>query len=167
MKNYRRITSVLGIIAAIFALAGILFCLLPAVSIDSVIGSGSLSIFDYMFGAGDSKANAGLIIAFIFMIIGLLSSLVSAYIASRKTCKRGKKCDLFLTISGITGFAFLLTAGILIFCTIKLIGGSTGSIAGLATVSVGSGVIVSGIFLVLASLIEVPASLALIIDSKK
>ena len=129
MKNYRRITSVLGVIAAIFALAGILFCLLPAVSIDSIIGSGSSSIFDYTFGAGDSNANAGLIIAFIFMIIGLLSSLVSAYIASRKTCKKGKKCDLFLTISGIVSFAFLLTAGVLIFCTIKLIGGSTGSIA--------------------------------------
>jgi hypothetical protein len=137
----------------------LLFAIAPAYKY--TIGSSvyKYSVYKFIFGNSDDgiSASAGLIVAFIFVILGILCAAGWFVLDFMK-----KGSAMVKMLIACFGFLFFLTAGILFFCTLPLAGVSAGSTTFLGVKvegKIGAGAVFDGIFGLLAGFCLVPAVL--------
>lgn len=153
-----------ALVGSLLAILAVVFCALPAYVITSstILSSStsttSYSLFQLMFGCdvttnsdGDVVANAGLIIAFILVILAVLCGIAAFVISTF-----GKKKNCMIPVLVLAGGAMVaIVAGILFFCTLKMTGLSTGTTdlyVAKGTASLGAAPILVGILAILSGL---------------
>lgn len=179
-KQKLNVAALCGVVAAVLGIVAILMELLTGYSVSaSILGTTSVtnySVFNLIFGCdatatvndnGDivvNHVNAGLLIAFILLIIGVLGSCCGAFLS----LKDAKKGALVACLASLC----LVVAGILFLCTKSLtglgtgdtskeggIGGLIGQYGGVKT-SIGAGVYLTGIIGIVAGVADCPVVLA-------
>ena len=141
--------------AFLFGCITLLFMLLPVIrvitssAITGVTKVETYNMYYLAFPGSNKNANAGLIAAFSLLVGGMLIACTSAFTGYKKN----KQLEMLLAfLSSLC----LITAGVLFFCTLPLTGISTGGVAipyiGAGEISIGGGLILTGLTAVIGGL---------------
>ncbi|MFA6829249.1 MAG: hypothetical protein WCR67_00870 [Bacilli bacterium] len=160
----KKLLPVFASTSTLLAILGIILFVMPGYSVSAtVLGNTSVtnySIYNLIFGCDltDNTVSVGLLIAFILTIIAILVGIVVSYLFFMKK----KKNSTLPSLLALGQIVAVLASAILIFCLLPLTGLSTGSVDYSilkGSASLGSGVILSGIILILSGLFMIPAAL--------
>ena len=152
MKKLEKFLPLIDIIAAFLGILSIVFCTLAGVIVEgSLFGvsfKGSYTEFQLMFGKGSElNVSAGLVIAFVLLILGIL---VMGFIAFEQFTKKKLDKNISLLL-GCVGFLLFLVAGIMLFCTFPMC-----NITADENTKVGAGVIIPGLAAIFAAILSLP-----------
>ena len=166
-KTYvKKVFTISSLVAVVLGVLAIVLCTLPGYTLSSSVSDPiNYSMFQLMFGCkvtfdsnGNQVANAGLIIALILAILGIIAVVFGFLTFGNKKLKNVR------AIVALVGTMCFIATGVLFFLTKNLTGLSTGSvdvgpiISGEA--SFGVGVYLTGILAILAGICAVPGILA-------